>query len=240
MMAAFALMGHDEEALRQAEAMRDVREQDQPRAHQGRGFAEIQTDGEAIRVASLGAFAIAASEDFCPSCSQSGKFAAQAEAAARAHDGSQSRALTAKAVAAEPAATMPGGRIGYADITRVDYFSKAGLEDWRAAMGSARAYEANIKSDPKMSPGLKAVRLRLQAAPLLGYALARAGDLAGAQTAIDATPPDCYQCMRTRGSIAAAAKHWDRADWLVRSRRCGWAIFALRLCGLGPGLAGPR
>ena len=70
-------------------------------------------------------------------------------------------------MAAEPATTMPGGRIGYADIARVDYFSKAGLEDWRAAMGSVRAYEANIKSDPKMSPGLKAG----QAAPTGGAAV---------------------------------------------------------------------
>ena len=210
MMAAFVLMGHDEEALREAQAMRDFKEQDQPTAQQGHGFAEILTRGESIRDASLGAFTLAASEDLCPSCPQSVKFATQAESAARAHDGAQSRALVAKAVAAEPAA---GVVVAGADIARVEYFSQIDVEDWRAAVSSARAYEADIKSDLTRSPGLKAVRLRIQAAPLLAYGLARAGDLAGAQAVIDATPGDCYQCIRTRGLIAAAAKQWDRADW---------------------------
>jgi tetratricopeptide (TPR) repeat protein len=209
MMAAFVLMGRDEEALRQAQAMRDFKEQDQPGAQQGRGFAEILTNGEAIRDASLGSFALAASKDLCPGCSQSRKFATQAESAARAHDGAQSRALVAKAVAAGLTAGVPGRQ----DIARADYFSQIDLEDWRAAVGSAHNYETDIKSDPRMSQGLKAVRLHIQAAPILAYALARAGDPAGAQAAIELTPPDCYQCILTRGSIAAAAKQWGRADW---------------------------
>ena len=209
MMAAFVLMGHDEEALRQAESMRDFKEQDQPTAQQGRGFAEILTNAESVRDASLGVFALAASEDLCPACSQSRKFAIQAESAARAHDGAQSRALVAKAVAAGLTAGVPGRQ----DIARAEYFSQIDLEDWRAAVGSARAYQADIKSDPRVSQGLKAVRQRIQAAPVLAYALARAGDPVGAQAVIDATPPDCYQCILTRGSIAAAAKQWGRADW---------------------------
>jgi tetratricopeptide (TPR) repeat protein len=213
MMSALVLMGHDEEALRQAQAMRDFKEQDQPRAQQGRGFAEILTRGESIRDASMGSFMLAASEDLCVRCSQSRKFATQAESAARAHDGAQSRVLAAKAVAAGPAAGMPGSQIADTNIARVEYYSKTDLEDWRAAVGSARVYEADIKSDPRMSQGLKAITLRIQAAPLLAYALARAGDPAGAKAVIDATPPDCYPCVRTRGSIAAAAKQWDRADW---------------------------
>ena len=32
MMLAFILMGHDQEALRQAKAMRDIQEEDQPRS----------------------------------------------------------------------------------------------------------------------------------------------------------------------------------------------------------------
>ena len=222
MMAAFALMGHDEEALRQAQAMRGFKEQDQPKAEQGHGFAQILTRGESIRNASTGSFTIAATEDLCPNCSQSRKFATQAESAARAHDGAQSRALAAKAVAAGPAADMAGSRIADTDIARAEYYSKADLEEWRAAVGSARAYEADVKSDPAMSQGLKAVTLRIRAAPLLAYALARAGDPAGAQAAIDATPPDCYLCIRTRGLIAAAAKQWDRADWwLARAAASG-------------------
>jgi hypothetical protein len=213
MMSTLVLMGHDEEALRQAQAMRDFKEQDQPRAQQGRGFAEILAKGESIRDASTGSFMLAASEDLCPRCTQSRKFATQAESAARAHDGAQSRALAAKAVAAGQAAGMPGSPIADTDSARVEYYSKTDLEDWRTAVGSARVYEADIKSNPRMSQGLKAIMLRIQAAPLLAYALARAGDPAGAQAVIDVTPPDCYLCVRTRGSIAAAAKQWDRADW---------------------------
>jgi len=111
--------------------------------------------------------------------------------------------------------------IGF-DIASARYFSDANVEDWSAAVASARIYEANIRADPTMSWGLKAARLRIQVAPLLAYAMARGGDPGRAQEVIGATPGDCYDCIRTRGLIATTAKEWGRADyWFARAEHDG-------------------
>ena len=87
-----------------------------------------------------------------------------------------------------------------------------------AAIADARAYAESLKSDPAINPATMALRLRIRVAPLLAYALAMSGDVAGAQAAIAPTPGDCYDCIRTRGLIAAAAKQWGRADyWFARA-----------------------
>ena len=42
--------------------------------------------------------------------------------------------------------------------------------------------------------------------------------MAGAEALIATTPGDCYDCVRTRGLIAAEAKQWGRADyWFARA-----------------------
>jgi len=46
---------------------------------------------------------------------------------------------------------------------------------------------------------------------LRAYALARTGDFAAAESAINATPQDCYACMRTRGMIAGLERKWSAA-----------------------------
>ena len=218
MMWALFMMGHDEEALRQEQLMRDLREEDLPKSMQGLGFAEMVAEAAFERDAALGAFAGAFSHsallDNCTSCARvSG---GRAEFAARAHDGAASRALAAEAEAAQPVGvTRMDVNIG---IARVRYFSAAMVDDWPAAVAATRAYTQTVEADAKTNPGMTAARLRIQVAPLLAYALARNGDPVGAKEAIDATPDDCYDCVRTRGLIAAAAKQWGRADyWFTRA-----------------------
>ncbi|HWY60863.1 MAG TPA: hypothetical protein VNW15_03085 [Rhizomicrobium sp.] len=63
MMFASTMMGHDEEVLRQAQAMQGLREEDQPKNMQGPGFAELVAEGTFERDAAVGNFAQAASED---------------------------------------------------------------------------------------------------------------------------------------------------------------------------------
>jgi tetratricopeptide (TPR) repeat protein len=54
--------------------------------------------------------------------------------------------------------------------------------------------------------------------PLLAEALAQSGDFDGAQAAIEATPLDCYDCLRERGRIAALKMNWPVAsDWFARA-----------------------
>ncbi|MFN5614382.1 MAG: hypothetical protein ACK45V_01615 [Brevundimonas sp.] len=58
--------------------------------------------------------------------------------------------------------------------------------------------------------------------PRLAYARARTGDLAGAQALIEATPLDCYLCVRERARIAELAGDRAAADrWSAEARRQG-------------------
>jgi len=214
MMLTSFLMGHDEEALLQAQLMRILRNEDQLKAMRGRGFAQFAAEGTFERDVALGDFGHAISQDECLSCfAFSG---GRAEFAARAHDGAASRALAAEAVAGQSRGV---GRTNLdLGIARNRYFSEVNVEDWLAAAASAHTYAQSIKADAIQNPGMTAARLRILADPLLAYALARRGDIAGAQAMIDATPGDCYHCVRTRALIAAATKQWGRADyWFARA-----------------------
>jgi hypothetical protein len=214
LMWASFLMGHDEEALRQAQLMRSLREDDLPLGLQGRGFAEMVAEGVFERDAALGDFAHPVSQYDCSSCVRvSG---GPAEFAARAHDGAASRSLAAETapISVQGVTRMDIG-IGTA---RVRYFSAAMVDDWPAAIASARAYAQIANAGDTVNPGLKTARLRTQVPPLLAYALARSGDIAGAQAVIDATPGDCYDCVRARGIVAALAGQPGRADyWFARA-----------------------
>jgi hypothetical protein len=48
--------------------------------------------------------------------------------------------------------------------------------------------------------------------PALAEAMARGGDIAGAETLIDKTQIDCDSCVITRGTIAAVGHKWTAAD----------------------------
>jgi tetratricopeptide (TPR) repeat protein len=48
--------------------------------------------------------------------------------------------------------------------------------------------------------------------PLLAIAMARNGDIAGAETLIDKTHIDCDRCVIARGTIAAVAHNWTAAN----------------------------
>lgn len=51
--------------------------------------------------------------------------------------------------------------------------------------------------------------------PLEVWALAKTGDLSGAETLINTTPLDCCRCVRIRGRIASLRQDWPAMDrWL--------------------------
>jgi tetratricopeptide (TPR) repeat protein len=54
--------------------------------------------------------------------------------------------------------------------------------------------------------------------PIIAYAMALSGDLAGAHAFIDRTPVDCGLCLRMRGRIDSLEKNWTGADyWFARA-----------------------
>ena len=54
--------------------------------------------------------------------------------------------------------------------------------------------------------------------PWLAFARMKTGDVAGAQALIDATPVDCYLCLRVRGAVAEAAHDRIAADgWFAQA-----------------------
>jgi tetratricopeptide (TPR) repeat protein/predicted GNAT family acetyltransferase len=77
--------------------------------------------------------------------------------------------------------------------------------DWSSLVASARPVEPLILS---ASP----VHARTQLWPWLSYAMAKTGDMAGAEALIAGTPLDCDLCLRTRGKIAAVKGDWPAAD----------------------------
>jgi tetratricopeptide (TPR) repeat protein len=208
------LLGHDEEGLAEARALPKLRAEDQLPLQRGRGFQEILYEAARERDIETGDFAQVRSEN-CVDCSLATQSLLEAEFAARSHDAAASRALIEKARAAGGADKLLGN--SRAQIGRARYFHDAAAGDWRAATADARAYAA-LLGNARVNPKLSALQVQTLAMPLLAQALAGSGDLAGAGTAIAATPGDCYNCIRTRGLVAAAARQWGRGDyWFARA-----------------------
>jgi hypothetical protein len=218
LMSEALLLGHDEEALHRAQLLPGFKQEEQAKSLQGRGFARFLGEGAFERDFLQGGFAQAAAKDECQSCSRTLRSLGHAENAARAHDMAASRAWVEEALTSRPQVSSDWRSVLGADIAKVQYYWNATADDWPAAVASARAYQANIRANPALSPGIKALLLRVRAQPLLATALAKSGDTAGAEAAIEATPQDCYDCIRTRGVIAAAAGRWSSADtWFARA-----------------------
>jgi tetratricopeptide (TPR) repeat protein len=204
------VLGHDEEGLAVAREMPNFRAQDQPVVQRGFGFQEILYEAERERDLETGDFAAAQANKCVIKCPLTVQVMLNAEDAARAHDVASSRTLMEKARAA--------GMVADERTVEVPYFHDVAAGDWQAAVSDARAAIVALKGDKSVSPTLTALTAKTGATSLLARALAESGDLAGAWVAISGTPGDCYDCIRTRGLIAAAAKEWGRADyWFARA-----------------------
>jgi tetratricopeptide (TPR) repeat protein len=91
--------------------------------------------------------------------------------------------------------------------------------DWRAALDDARAADAWLETH---KPKLRVMGLMQSVwiRPLEALAMAKGGDAAGAQNAIESTPADCYLCLRVRGQIAAQTHAWPAAErWFGEATR---------------------
>jgi tetratricopeptide (TPR) repeat protein len=96
----------------------------------------------------------------------------------------------------------------------------AELDQWQQAVAVLEAWQVET-SETTLSPRIR-VLTQASFAPRLAYYRGRAGDLAGAQALIAATPLDCYLCVRNRARIAELAGDRPAADrWSAEARRQG-------------------
>jgi tetratricopeptide (TPR) repeat protein len=210
LMNAFAELGHDEEALVQAREIAGKRKEDEPAWRNSDGVALAKLRASYVRNVTIGDFQQALS-DPCrhPLCSVSDSDLMRAEYAARLHDGKLSLALSARAAAEGPADP--------AQQQRTRYFAAVAVENWTAALASAREY-ASVIQEYNSAARTRNIMVATKVMPLLAYALARTGDLAAAHRAIDGTPGDCTLCLDMRGNIDVVQDNWGGAQyWFARA-----------------------
>jgi tetratricopeptide (TPR) repeat protein len=114
----------------------------------------------------------------------------------------------------------PAGLSGMARRVIIGMRIGAASEDWKDVLASESEIERAIEAAAKSPAGgaqLDPADTRLVAVyPWLALAKAKLGDVAGAQTIVAATPLDCYDCVRSRGMVAALSNQPARADyWFV-------------------------
>jgi tetratricopeptide (TPR) repeat protein len=208
-MAGAKLLGHDEEALAEAQTLLTTSEQDYPASFRGHGFSELMGEATIEKDVAAGDFQRARNDPCFFYCSSADALLQRVELDARVHDTAESQADIARALAL--------GNASATALFRARLFADEAAGNWNAADDDAKAYGDAILATavgqhhtlyPVRYAALKASTF---AAPLRAYALARTGDFTAAEAAINVTPRDCYLCMRTRGMIAGLEKTWSAA-----------------------------
>jgi len=199
-----AAIGHDEDALRESYAILPLKDADQPPPLRGHGLLDVKAE-TSIRIAQLtGDFANGSTCLY--SCTQSRLFAFRAEVAAHLHDVTASLSLLADARAAGPADEEL--------VNRVRYLADADAGGWLAALADIRATaKAFAAANDHANPRYVATITATTAEPLIATVEAHLGEFALAHHQIDATPGDCYNCVRARGEIDALQKNWGGAAY---------------------------
>jgi hypothetical protein len=144
--------------------------------------------------------------------SQDGYRQFEAQALALQHDGGARRLEQQMPLMPDPVdATLRA-------ITRIQV--EAALENWPAIAATEPAEEKTIAQAPDHGDQQSVFGVQLR--PWLALAKAELGDTAGARALIGTTPSDCYDCVRTRGTIASLAAQWTQADyWFARATAIG-------------------
>jgi len=126
--------------------------------------------------------------------------AQQAQDSAADHDMAQARA----AAAAIPAKDRTG--LANASVPITQFFVAWYAGDWSGAAAWGEKTVALLATRPD-----QATTQRVFLWPQWAYAMARNGDVAGAEKLIAQAPIDCDICTRMRGRIAAVKKDWAGA-----------------------------
>ncbi len=135
----------------------------------------------------------------------------------RAHDGSGGLRILQRLELADDAAYFAVANVSRNNVVLPFATLAADQGRWRDAVQVLEAADASAAEqfEPR-DAGWRTTLIQ----PLLAHALARTGDLAGAQTLIAATPLDCYLCVRERARIAEMAGDRRTADrWFAEAIR---------------------
>jgi Flp pilus assembly protein TadD len=97
-------------------------------------------------------------------------------------------------------------------------------KDWRSLAQAMEQRDLFRIAPPSFHPLLEFILNRIPNS-LFAESKAEQGDIAGARRLIATTPLDCYDCLRMRGKIDAAAKNWSGAAyWFARAVRSAPSI----------------
>jgi tetratricopeptide (TPR) repeat protein len=209
-------LGHDEQLLAALRRFVAKRAADQL-TNQRESLPRLQAAATAEIDALLGDPARFAALDYVGTSPLVTQLARRAAAAARVHDLTLSRQLLRQALDIGSPSTDDGLRARWS----IDV--EAG--DWQSALGDARAllaYQERLKSENPVQALRYGFAETTVTNPWLALANARTGNLVEARSLIDATPTDCYACIRIRAEIAEIAG--DRAEsdrWFQAALRQG-------------------
>ena len=215
-------LGHAEAQLGYARKLLATRRGDQP-VDQRKGYGDVMAEARAVVADSLGDYARSDTEAKVwlqgASLNVGGvaeSLANGAQVAIRRHDPALGRRLYSRM-------QMAGGVDPIADL-QLRWLAAANTGDWPAARTAAEALVAAQSALPaatkKTADGQPDLDLATLFQPELALALARTGDIAQARKLIEATPLDCYLCLRVRAQIAAAAGDGPEADrWFAEAVR---------------------
>lgn len=99
------------------------------------------------------------------------------------------------------------------------FWIPAASGNWAGALTGIRAADAWLAARAPTRP-LMGLPRDVWIHPFEALAMARTGDVAGAQALIATTPVDCYLCLRVRGEIAAQKRDWPAAEiWFAQAIR---------------------
>jgi tetratricopeptide (TPR) repeat protein len=99
------------------------------------------------------------------------------------------------------------------------YAMAAATDNWAGALADARTVDSWLEARKSVKKILGPVQ-QVWIHPLEALAMAKTGDVAGAQTLIATTPADCYLCVRVRGEIATVKQDWPAAErWFAEAAR---------------------
>jgi hypothetical protein len=197
-------LGHDEQLLAALRRFVAKRVADQLTSRR-ESLPRLQAAATAEIDALLGDPARFAALDYVGTSPLVTQLARRAAAAARVHDLTLSRQLLRQALDIGSQSTDEGLRARWSIDVETG--------DWQSALGDARAllaYQERLKSDNPVQALRYGFAETTVTNPWLALANARTGNLVEARSLIDATPTDCYACIRIRAEIAEIAG--DRAE----------------------------
>jgi hypothetical protein len=93
------------------------------------------------------------------------------------------------------------------------------LDDWPTALAIAQADDAYAEAQ-KGQKKLFSLLQQISIHSMEALAMAKTGDVAGAEALVATTPTDCYPCLRVRGQIAAIKGDWVSSDrWFAEAAK---------------------